>query len=72
MIVCLCQGVSDRDVRTAIDDGATCVGQLESRGIGGDCRGCEFALECMIDEAARAGRIQRCQACCADAALAYA
>jgi bacterioferritin-associated ferredoxin len=70
MIVCICRGVSDRDIRHAIDGGANCLGRLQQCGIGGDCRGCEGALEELIDEAACAGRIDRCRTCCAAAASA--
>lgn len=49
MIVCLCRGTSDREVRAAIDDGLTCVRELSRAGVaGGDCRGCERMLEKMI------------------------
>jgi bacterioferritin-associated ferredoxin len=49
MIVCLCRGTSDRDIRAAIDDGLTCVRDLSRAGIaGGDCRGCERTLEKLI------------------------
>jgi len=72
MIVCLCKGVSDRDIRNAIDQGATCLGQLEQSGIGGQCGGCEDMLERMIDDAVDCGRADRCAACCADRALAFA
>ena len=72
MIVCLCRGISDKDVRCAIDSGATCLGRLEQCGIGGDCRGCESTLEEMIGDAEAAGRVSRCMACCAESALATA
>jgi bacterioferritin-associated ferredoxin len=66
MIVCLCNGKSDRDIRSAINDGASCLGRLEQRGIGGRCGGCEDTLEQMIDEAVDAGRVSPCIACCAN------
>ena len=72
MIVCLCRGVSDRDIRHAIDSGASCLGRLEQRGIGGDCGGCEGVLERMIDDAVDAGRVNPCIACCASRRLATA
>lgn len=72
MIVCLCNGKSDRDIRNAIDDGATCLGQLEQCGIGGQCGGCEDMLETMISRAVEAGRVSRCVACCAERARATA
>jgi len=72
MIVCLCRGVSDREIRNAIDNGATCLGQLEQCGIGGDCGGCEGVLEELIDEAVDAGRVSACRACCGNRSLATA
>jgi bacterioferritin-associated ferredoxin len=72
MIVCLCKGVSDRDIRNAIDSGASCLGRLEQCGIGGQCGGCEDMLEKMIGDAIDAGRVSECRACCADQALASA
>lgn len=72
MIVCLCKGVSDRDIRSAIDQGASCLGRLEQSGIGGQCGGCEESLERMIDDAVDAGRVNPCIACCAGRALATA
>lgn len=73
MIVCLCRGTSDRDIRHAIDNGATCLGQLEQCGVaGGQCGGCEDVLEQMIDQAVDAGRVSPCVACCSNRALASA
>jgi bacterioferritin-associated ferredoxin len=72
MIVCLCYGKSDRDIRNAIDDGATCLGQLEQSGIGGQCGGCEDMIEDMIDQAVDAGRVSPCLTCCAKRSLASA
>jgi bacterioferritin-associated ferredoxin len=70
MIVCLCHGKSDRDVRYAIDNGASCLGQLEQCGIGGDCRGCEEMLEEMIDQALDAGQVIPCITCCVKRSIA--
>ncbi|HEY4641372.1 MAG TPA: (2Fe-2S)-binding protein [Thermoanaerobaculia bacterium] len=72
MIVCLCYGKSDRDIRSAIDNGASCLAQLEQCGIGGQCRGCEGVLERMIDDAVDAGRVDPCAACCKNRVLATA
>jgi bacterioferritin-associated ferredoxin len=62
MIVCICRGVSDRDVRSAIENGAGCVETLARCGIGGDCRGCEDTLIDMIGESAGENA---CSSCCA-------
>ena len=72
MIVCLCRGISDRQVNEAIDNGATCAGRLEQSGIGGDCRGCERTLETMLDKAEQSGRITRCTTCACVGVLASA
>ena len=73
MIICLCRGTSDRDIRKAIDNGASCLGRLEQCGVaGGQCGGCEDVLEEMIGQAVDAGRVSECRACCANQALATA
>lgn len=49
--VCLCEGVPERDVRRAIDCGATDideVGQLCGAGI--NCHGCHATIEDLLDE----------------------
>lgn len=68
MIVCICRGASERDVRSAVGAGANCLEKLERCGIGGDCRSCEYALrEIVLDVAGD----EACSTCCA-AALATA
>lgn len=57
MIVCVCNGVSDRTIKEVIREGAATVGQVaEACGAGGDCGSCCGALKQMIakqrDEAA--------------------
>jgi bacterioferritin-associated ferredoxin len=54
MIVCICRGASDRDIRAAIQGGARCVDTLEGCGIGGDCGGCHDTLREMLVELRRA------------------
>jgi bacterioferritin-associated ferredoxin len=63
MIVCVCRGVSDREIRAAIEEGAKCVDSLESCGIGGDCGGCQETLRDMIAECA-GGDSDACRTCC--------
>ena len=72
MIVCVCRGVSDREVRRAVAAGAACLETLERCGIGGDCRGCESMLRDMIVNIA--GEENACRTCCAieESALATA
>lgn len=50
MIVCICRGASDHDIRDAIREGAKCVDSLGDCGIGGDCGGCHDTLREMIVE----------------------
>ena len=71
MIVCICRGASERDIRNAVGSGANCLEKLERCGIGGDCRGCEYALREIVAEVAAE---QACPTCCAceSAALASA
>lgn len=49
MVVCLCQGVSDRHVRRAIEDGATSRREVtRACGAGGVCGGCHREIHDMI------------------------
>ncbi len=53
MIVCLCEGVSDRELQRAVDLGARNLEALESTcGAGGDCGGCHRKLEEILRERA--------------------
>ncbi len=64
MIVCVCRGVSDREIRQAVDDGASCLRQLEARCIGDRCGMCVNSLrELIVDQTARGGRAG-CSECC--------
>ena len=51
MYVCLCNGVTDRHIRDAVDKGCTSVGELTMRtGCGANCGSClDMAAE-MIDQ----------------------
>jgi bacterioferritin-associated ferredoxin len=54
MVVCLCQGVSDRSVQRAIDQGACSRRQVtEACNAGGVCGGCHSTIAEMIRECAR-------------------
>ena len=54
MVVCLCQGVSDRSVQRAIDQGACSRRQVtEACGAGGVCGGCHSEIAEMIRDCAR-------------------
>lgn len=64
MIVCICRGVSDREVRSAIDGGATCVRQLEARCIGDRCGMCTGDLREMIEEQTARSGAPACTQCC--------
>jgi bacterioferritin-associated ferredoxin len=49
MLVCHCLGVSDREIREAVLDGANTVDQVEERcGAGGGCGGCRELVSDVI------------------------
>ena len=55
MIVCLCNGVSDRTIRRVIDDGAQTVDQVsDACRAGGECGGCREFIGDMLESQARA------------------
>lgn len=52
MVVCLCNGISEKQVRRAIDRGAATRPQVTSScGAGGACGGCHRTIREMIREA---------------------
>jgi bacterioferritin-associated ferredoxin len=54
MVVCLCQGVSDRTVRACIDAGAHTRQQVtQACGAGDGCGGCHRTIKTMIVECRR-------------------
>jgi bacterioferritin-associated ferredoxin len=56
MMVCLCEGVSERKVRKAIEHGATTVEAVAATcRAGGCCMGCHPTIESLIAEHAPAG-----------------
>ena len=51
MILCLCQGVSDRTVRLAVMNGASSVDAVAARcGAGTDCGSCRHAIAELIED----------------------
>ena len=55
MIVCHCHALSDREIRSAADQGATCCNDVERIcGAGDDCGGCRPQVE-LILRGARVG-----------------
>lgn len=51
MIVCLCQGVSDKKVRRAVAEGATSRKKVtRACGAGAGCGGCHSSIREIIDE----------------------
>lgn len=51
MIVCLCEGVSDREVSSAIRDGARTVESIGRKcGAGTSCGGCSHVLQRMLHD----------------------
>jgi bacterioferritin-associated ferredoxin len=52
MIVCLCQGVSEKHVNNAIADGARTRKEVtELCGAGGNCGGCHRTIKLMLKDA---------------------
>ena len=64
MIVCVCRGVSESEVRKAIDSGAACLRQLEERCIGDRCGMCVGELRDMIEEQSARSGAPACSQCC--------
>ena len=62
MIICICRGKSDRDVRRAIAGGAMTVRDLQRCGIGDECGSCHNSLRAMLAVAA-AEAAPPCPAC---------
>jgi bacterioferritin-associated ferredoxin len=57
MFVCICGVVTERDVRAAIDAGATSVeAVIAACAAGGDCGACHAAIEEMIEDRRSDGR----------------
>jgi bacterioferritin-associated ferredoxin len=51
MYVCICRAVTDKQVKSTLEAGATTVAEVtRACGAGGDCGGCEGAIEDMIDD----------------------
>jgi bacterioferritin-associated ferredoxin len=64
MIVCVCRGVSDREVRRHIDEGASCLQLLGEKRIGDCCGVCTGSLrELIAEQTARTGE-RGCSECC--------
>jgi len=70
MIVCICRGASEREVRNAVGAGANCLEKLQKCGIGGDCGSCEDLLRDLMIEVA--GPSNACRTCCAAESTALA
>lgn len=52
MIVCLCRGVSKRQVETAVAKGAATVHEVaRACGAGSDCGACQHMLAALIEDA---------------------
>jgi bacterioferritin-associated ferredoxin len=49
MIVCVCNGVSERQVQNILDSGALNIEDLHASGIGDRCGMCVGSLESMLD-----------------------
>ena len=54
MIVCLCRGVNERTIQSAIQRGATTVSDLtRACGAGGGCGQCRSMIGCLIENHTR-------------------
>lgn len=65
MIVCVCKGVSDRQVQAALDQGACDFEELSAavRGAGSDCGMCTEMLRGMLDARSPAGQMEERGGC---------
>jgi len=54
MLVCICNGISDKDIDSALQEGATSYKALQARlGLGGNCGQCaSFAKQMVSDKIA--------------------
>jgi bacterioferritin-associated ferredoxin len=61
MYVCVCLAVTDSEVQSAVDAGASTVAQVTSAcRAGGDCGACHSMIEQMIESAAQPDLLPAC------------
>lgn len=52
MYVCVCKGITDRQIKTAIDNGANSLGQLrKTLGVASQCGKCSVMTRELLEEA---------------------
>jgi bacterioferritin-associated ferredoxin len=52
MYVCVCKGITDRQIKAAIDEGANSLGQLrKALGVASQCGKCSVMTREILDEA---------------------
>lgn len=52
MYVCLCKGITDREIKSAIDNGACSMGQLRKKlGVASQCGKCSTSARELLQEA---------------------
>ena len=57
MYVCLCQGVTDRQIREAVEDGASTMRQLRKElGVAASCGRCAMHAKALLDETRQESR----------------
>jgi bacterioferritin-associated ferredoxin len=60
MYICLCHGITDRQIRRAVEQGACSLGEVQMQlPVGGCCGRCEPAARALIEEHAT-GEAARC------------
>ena len=63
MYICICKGLSQKDIQDKIDNGDRSVRELgKSCGAGTDCGTCRFKLNQMIKEESQDSEMDRTQA----------
>lgn len=68
MYVCICHGITDRQIRRVVDQGARTLGEVQMKlPVGGCCGRCEDSARAVIRECQ-----QPAHACCANSAAVAA
>jgi bacterioferritin-associated ferredoxin len=60
MIVCVCNGVSDRQINAVVESGASSLSELYASGIGDRCGMCVGSLESILEARTCSNRCPGC------------